>query len=158
MLIKTEVPAGAPFRYLIAVLNRRATAISNVTLDLALPSGTTFISNASSPAGCATAFPCALGPMQAGEVLLVVTTVQAPVNAASPFVATATLTPSTLVGNSDNLVASSSQTVATGGDLQLTVSGPTPVTAGNTATVTTTLTNLGPGDAAEVVINGTLSG
>jgi len=157
-LLDPEVPAGAPFRYLIAVLNRRATAISNVTLDLALPSGTTFISNASSPAGCATAFPCALGPMQAGEVLLVVTTVQAPVNAASPFVATATLTPSTLVGNSDNLVASSSQTVATGGDLQLTVRGPTPVTAGNTATVTTTLTNLGPGDAAEVVINGTLSG
>jgi uncharacterized protein (TIGR03382 family) len=156
-LLDPEVPAGAQFSYLIAVLNRRSTSITGVTLDLALPAGTTFISNVSSPAGCATAFPCALGPMQAGEVLLVVTTVQAPLTAASPFVATATLTPSSSDG-SDNLTASSTQTVASGGDVRVTVTGPSPVTTGEPAVLTTTVTNAGPGDAASVVVTGTVAG
>jgi uncharacterized protein (TIGR03382 family) len=58
----------------------------------------------------------------------------------------------------DNLTASSSQAVASGGDVQVTVSGPTTLTAGSSAVVTTTVTNAGPGDAASVVVNGTVSG
>jgi MYXO-CTERM domain-containing protein/uncharacterized repeat protein (TIGR01451 family) len=156
-LLDPDVPVGGQFSYLIAVLNRRSTPIDNVTVDLALPAGTTFISNASSPAGCATAFPCALGTMQAGEVELIVTTLQAPLNATSPFVATATLTPSSANAN-DNLTASSTQTVATGGDVQVTVTGPATLTAGTTATITTAVTNNGPGDAAGVTLAGTVAG
>ncbi len=156
-LLDPEVPAGGQFRYLIAVLNRRSTSIDNVSLDLTLPAGTTFVSNVSSPAGCATAFPCALGTLPAGSVELIVTTVQAAVNAPNPFVATATLTPSSADAN-DNLTASSSQTVATGGDVQVTVTGPATLAAGAAATVTTTVTNNGPGDAAGVVVAGTVAG
>jgi MYXO-CTERM domain-containing protein/uncharacterized repeat protein (TIGR01451 family) len=156
-LLDPDVPVGGQFSYLIAVLNRRPTAIDNVTLDLALPAGTTFISNVSSPAGCVTAFPCTLGAMPAGGVELIVTTLQAPLNATSPFIATATLTPSS-ANASDNLTASSTQTVATGGDVQVTVTGPATLTAGTTVTITTTVTNNGPGDAAGVTLAGTISG
>ncbi|MGO9830310.1 MAG: PA domain-containing protein [Myxococcaceae bacterium] len=174
-LLDPEVPAGAQFSYVTAIINRRPTTIDNVTLDLALPSGTTFISNVSSvwpssPGGCTTAFPCALGALQPGQVVLVVTTVQAAATATSPFVTTATLTPSSNGGTCveseyntapipcDSLTATSSQTVATGGDLQVSVVGPSSLVPGSTATVTTTITNAGPGDAAGVVLNGTVSG
>jgi uncharacterized repeat protein (TIGR01451 family)/MYXO-CTERM domain-containing protein len=156
-LLDPEVPAGAQFSYLTAILNRRGTPITDVVLDLALPTGTTFVSNTSSPAGCTGAFPCDLGAMQAGEVLLVITTVQASATAASPFVATATLTPSSADG-ADNLTASSTQTTASGGDVQVTVTGPASVSPGVPATLTTTLTNQGPGDAAGIVLTGTVSG
>ena len=119
-LLDPEVPAGGQFSYVIAILNRRPTAIDDVTLDLALPAGTTFISNISSvwpqpssPAGCTTAFPCDLGGLQPGQVVLVVTTVQAAPAATSPFVATATLTPSSS-STADNLTATSIQTVDAG--------------------------------------------
>jgi MYXO-CTERM domain-containing protein len=157
-MLDPEVPAGAPFRYLIALVNRRTTAIDNVSLNLSVPQGTTFIANASSPAGCETAFPCNIGTMAAGQVMLVMATVQAPTNASSPFVATATVTIPGGAQAGDNLTASASQTVASGGDLAVTVTGTTPVVAGQNATVTTILTNNGPGDAAEVVLNGVLSG
>lgn len=156
-LLDPEVPAGAQFSYLIAVLNRRSTPIDNVTVNLALPSGTTFVSNVSSPAGCETAFPCNVGPMQPREVLLIVATVQASTTATSPFLVSATATPSSSDPN-DNLTATSSQTVATGGDLQLTLTGPSTVTAGTTVTLTTKVTNAGPGDAAGVMVNSNLTG
>jgi MYXO-CTERM domain-containing protein len=155
-LLDQEVPAGAQFPYLIAVINRRPTSIANVQVDLALPPGTTLVSTVSSPAGCL-GFPCSVGTMQAGEVLLIVATVQAPLNATAPFVATATLTPSSS-DSSDNLTATSTQAVASGGDVQVTVTGPTTLTAGSSATLTTTVTNAGPGDAASVAVNGTITG
>jgi uncharacterized protein (TIGR03382 family) len=151
------VPAGTQLSYLIAVINRRPTPVGDVTLNLATPGGTTFISNASSPAGCATAFPCDLGEMQSGEVRLVVTTVQAATSATSPFAVTATLTPSSASAN-DSLTATSTQTVASGGDVQVTVSGPSTAPPGTTVKITTTLTNAGPGDAAGVLLNGMVTG
>ena len=51
-------------------------------------------------------------------MVLIVATVQAPVNAPNPFVATATLTPSSSYAG-DNLTAASSQAVASGGDVQV---------------------------------------
>jgi uncharacterized protein (TIGR03382 family) len=155
-LLDPEVPAGAQYPYLIAVINRRPTSIDNVQVDLALPSGTTLVSSVSSPAGC-TGFPCNLGTLQAGAVVLIVATVQAPLTAPDPFIATATLTPSSSYAG-DNLTAASSQAVASGGDVQVKVTGPTTLTPGNTAVITTTVTNAGPGDAASVVVNGTISG
>jgi MYXO-CTERM domain-containing protein len=155
-LLDPEVPAGAQFPYLIAVINRRPTSISNVQVDLALPSGTTLVSAVSSPAGC-TGFPCSLGTVAEGQVVLIVATVQAPVNSPNPFIATATLTPASSYAG-DNLTATSSQAVASGGDVQVTVTGPTTLAAGSSAVITTTVTNAGPGDAASVVVNGTVSG
>ena len=156
-LLDPEVPAGAQFPYLIAILNRRPTSIANVQVNLALPPGTTLVSSASSPAVCTTGFPCNVGTMQSGEVLLIVATVQAPLNATAPFVATATLTPSSS-GPNDSLTSTSTQTVASGGDVQVTVTGPSTLTPGATAIITTKVTNAGPGDAAAVVVNGSVTG
>ncbi len=128
-----------------------------MSLDLTLPTGATFTSNVSSPAACATAFPCTFGPMQPGDVVLVVTTIQVSATPANPFTVTATLTPSSS-SVSDNLTSTSTQTVATGGDLQVSVTGPSPVSTGTTVVRTTTITNAGPGEAAGVSLNGTLSG
>jgi MYXO-CTERM domain-containing protein len=155
-LLDPEVPAGAQFPYLVAIINRRPTSIASVQANLALPAGTSLVSIASSPSGC-TSFPCNIGAMEAGEVFLIVATVQAPLTAAAPFIATATLTPSSSDPN-DNLTATSTQTVATGGDVQVTVTGPSTLTPGASATLVTTVTNAGPGDAASVVVNGTLTG
>jgi uncharacterized repeat protein (TIGR01451 family) len=156
-LLDPGVPAGGQAQYLIAVMNRRTTPIDNVQVNLALPSGTTFVSNASSPAGCESAFPCNLQNVPARGVVLIVATVQIPNAAVAPFVATVTLTPSSSDAN-DSLSARSSQTVAVGGDIQVTVSPPSSLAPGTAATFTTTVTNLGPGDAAGVLLNGVVSG
>ena len=156
-LLDPSVPAGGQAQYLIAIMNRRATPIDTVQVNLAFPSGATFVSNASSPAGCETAFPCNLQNVPARSVVLIVATVQIADAAVSPFVANVTLTPSSS-DPGDSLTASSSQTVAAGGDLQVTVSGPSSLAAGTTVTLTTTVTNLGPGDSAGVVLNGVVSG
>jgi uncharacterized protein (TIGR03382 family)/uncharacterized repeat protein (TIGR01451 family) len=156
-LLDPSVPAGGQVQYLIAIMNRRATPIDSVGVNLALPSGTTFVSNASSPAGCETAFPCTLPSVPGRSVVLIVTTVQAPDAAADPFDATVTLTPSSS-DPGDSLTSTISSPVAGGGDLQVTVSGPSSLTAGGTATLTTTITNLGPGDAAGVMLNGVIGG
>jgi uncharacterized protein (TIGR03382 family) len=156
-LLDPQVPAGAEFPYLIAVINRRPTSIADVQVNLSLPAGATLLSTASSPVGCSTGFPCNVGTMQAGEVLLIVATVHAPLNATAPFIATATVTPSSS-GANDSLTSTSTQTVASGGDLQVTVTGPATLTPGAAATITTKVTNAGPGDAAAVVVNGSVTG
>jgi MYXO-CTERM domain-containing protein len=147
-----NVPAGGEARFLIAIVNRRQTAIDSVSLNLQSPSGTTLVSN---QGACTTAFPCALGTLPPGAVLLMVTTLRAAASAADPFTVTATLSPATVFAG-DNLTATTTPPVATGGDLQVSVSGPTQLVANATASFKTTVTNAGPGTAAGVSLGGQL--
>jgi hypothetical protein len=91
---------GAQGTYLVAVLNRRPTPVSGVQLSLKLPAGATFVSTQ----GSCQAMPCDLGTLDAGAVLPVVVTVQAPSPTVFPFVVTAQLSASATDG-SDNLSA-----------------------------------------------------
>ncbi len=91
---------GAQATYLIAVLNRRTTAVDGVTLNLSLPAGAALVSAAG---GC-TAIPCTLGTVAAGEVRPVVVTVQPAKPTVFPFAVSAILSaPGT--GSDDNLEA-----------------------------------------------------
>ncbi len=155
-LLEPLVVAGNTSSYVIAVINRRPTAINSVTLALTPPSSSNVVSTVSGPAGCS-GFPCTFGPMQAGDVVIVVTTLQVAATASGPFPVSVTLTPSS-PSAADSLTATTTQTVATGGDVKVSVTGPSAVIPGSTATLVTTVTNAGPGTATGVVLNGAVSG
>jgi len=150
--LEPEVPVGNDAHYIVAVFNRRATAIGSVSLDLTLPAGTTVVS----AQGPCSGFPCALGPMDSGEVLLVVATLRAAAGAPDPFPVTATATPSS-ADPADNPSATVSSPLASGGDLQVTLTAPAQLTAGTTATFNATVTNAGPGLATGVTVTRTLA-
>jgi MYXO-CTERM domain-containing protein len=154
-LLEPLVVAGNQSSYVMAIINRRPTAINSVTLALTPPSSSTVVSTVSSPAGCS-GFPCTFGPMQPGDVVIVVTTLQVAATASGPFPVSVTLTPSS-PSAADSLTATTSQTVATGGDVKVSVTGPSAVIPGSTATLVTTVTNAGPGTATGVVLNGAVS-
>jgi uncharacterized repeat protein (TIGR01451 family)/uncharacterized protein (TIGR03382 family) len=146
--LEPTVPVGGDARYIIAVLNRRSTAISGVSLDLSLPAGTTVVS----AQGACSALPCSLGALDQGAVKLVVATVRLPASPPDPFAVTATVTPSS-ADAADNLTATTTSPVASGGDLQVTVAAPSQIAAGAGATFTVTLTNAGPGTATGVTVS-----
>jgi hypothetical protein len=145
-----NVPAGGEASFLVAIINRRTTAVDNVSLNLVAPAGTTLVSN---QGACTGVFPCALGTLQSGELRLLVTTLRAAATAADPFTVTVTLTPAT-TGADDNLTATATPPVALGGDLQVKVTAPTTLVAGSIATFTTTVTNAGPSTATDVALAG----
>jgi MYXO-CTERM domain-containing protein len=144
------VPAGGESTYIIAVVNRRTTGIAGAALDLTFPPGATVVS---SQGACTGTFPCTLGAMASGDIQLVVTRLRAPAGASGTFPVTATLTPST-TDAADNLTATSTEPVATGGDVQVSVTAPAGLTPGAPASFKVTVTNAGPGDAADVRVTG----
>lgn len=73
--------------YLLTLLNRRGAAANDVRLDLTLPSGASVVSTAGA---CDAGFPCTLGQVAPGAVLLSVVTVHVPSPAPDPFQVTAT--------------------------------------------------------------------
>ena len=73
--------------YLLTLVNRRTEAANDVTLDLSLPAGATVVSTAGA---CAQGFPCSLGVVAPGAVLLTVVTLQVGSPAPDPFVVSAT--------------------------------------------------------------------
>lgn len=83
-----EIYPNQSASYLLTLVNRRGVTANDVTLNLALPEGTTVVST---NGACTTgAFPCSLGPVLPGAILLTVVTVQVPSRAPNPFVVTAT--------------------------------------------------------------------
>lgn len=74
--------------YLLTVVNHRPLAATDVTLDLALPAGATVLGTSGA---CATGtFPCSLGTVAPGAILLTVVTLHVPLAPPNPFVVTAT--------------------------------------------------------------------
>ncbi|MGO8968697.1 MAG: PA domain-containing protein [Myxococcaceae bacterium] len=87
--LEQQVYPGQDAIYLLTLINRRQTAASNVSLSLELPAGVSVVSTAGAcPTG---AFPCSLGTVSAGAVLLTLVTLHVPAGAASPFIVTASV-------------------------------------------------------------------
>ncbi len=78
--------------YLLTVVNRRPVAANDVTLNLSLPEGSSVLSVTGACA--AGAFPCSLGAVAPGAVLLSVVTLQVPSRPPARFTVTATASPS----------------------------------------------------------------
>jgi uncharacterized repeat protein (TIGR01451 family) len=77
--------------YFVTLVNRRTVAADNVTLELALPAGATVQSTSGA---CAQGFPCNLGQVAPGAVLLSVVTLHVPSPAPNPFAVSAIASPS----------------------------------------------------------------
>ena len=73
--------------YLLTLVNRRTVAANDVTLDFTLPAGSTVLSTTGA---CTQGFPCSLGVVAPGAMLLSVVTVHVPSPAANPFLVSAT--------------------------------------------------------------------
>jgi hypothetical protein len=74
--------------YLLTLVNHRSEAATDVSLDLALPAGATVLGTSGA---CATgSFPCSLGTVAPGAILLTVVTLHVPSAPPNPFVVTAT--------------------------------------------------------------------
>jgi PA domain/Domain of unknown function DUF11 len=80
--------------YLLTLINRRTVAANDVTLDIVLPPGSSVVSTAGA---CAQGFPCSLGTVAPGAVLLSVVTLQVAGSSPDPF----TVTASASVSNPD---------------------------------------------------------
>ncbi len=78
--------------YLLTVVNRRPTAAQDVTLTLTLPEETSVLSVAGACA--AGGFPCSLGTVSPGAILLTVVTLGVPSHPPARFTVTATASPS----------------------------------------------------------------
>ena len=147
-----KIIPGENASYTITVRNSGPSIALAVQLaDLGVP-GLTLVSVAGG--GC-TALPCAIGAMAAGEERIVRVTyrVPFPYTLADPIANTASVSSSTFDPN----LANNGVTVGTAldgrADVQIEKTGPTSVTAGQTATFTLVVSNLGPATAGGVVVN-----
>ena len=150
--LEVPVTQGGEAKYLVVVINRRTTAIASVNVALTGPGSTSVLSFAG---GC-TANPCVLTSMRPGATELIIATVKAGAGLTGDFAVTATVTPSTADAE-DNLSDTTSQPIASGGDLKIAVVGPQKLEPEKDAIFVTTVTNSGPSTATEVTAQVTLT-
>ncbi len=99
-----QVYPNADSTYLVTLVNRRPTAATEVNLSLALPPGVSVVSSAG--ACPSAAFPCALGTLAPGALLLTVVTLHVPTGAPHPFRVQATV--SATATSADDVLTSTS--------------------------------------------------
>ncbi len=149
--LEAPLTSGQDSEYLVAIINRRATTIDSVGLEITGPGATTVTSYRG---GCTSA-PCSLGLMRAGDTVFVVVTVKPGPGLSGDFVVQAKLTPSSADAE-DNLVYTATTPIASGGDLKVTVIPPAKLEPGVDAVFTTKIVNDGPSTATEVAATVTL--
>ncbi len=158
-LVKTATPnpavPGQSLTYLLTVANAGPSDAQAVVVTDTLPAGFTASSISSSQGSC-TALPCTLGTVPAGgnATITIVGTVAATVT--TSLVNLAGVTSSTADPNSTNNAASLTTPVSPAADLALALASTPTAIGGQTATVTATVTNLGPSAASGTVVTITL--
>jgi uncharacterized repeat protein (TIGR01451 family) len=154
----TTVVRGGNAVYTIVVSNGGPDAVPEVSVADATPPGLTFVSNAG---GCATAFPCAVGPLAVGASRTITSTFGVPAgySGASPVTNTAAVVASVLDPDPGNDSAGTQATVVDGADLSITKTGPPFAVRGADLAYTIVVTNAGPAAADLVeVADGTPAG
>ena len=147
------VAAGNNVVYTVVVTNAGPSDTDQVNVSDPTPTGLTFVSNSGA---CATAYPCALGTVPAGQSRTITTTYAVPVGYTTPdpIVNTASVTS----GLFDPSPANNSATAATAlvvpvADLAITKTDGSPIAVPGTAvTYTITASNLGPSDVVGAVV------
>ncbi|RME84737.1 MAG: DUF11 domain-containing protein, partial [Caldilineae bacterium] len=143
---------GENLSYTILVTNTGPSDADNVTISDTLPSGFTSVLIVSSQGGC-TGLPCNLGTIPAGQNASLTIHGQVSSGATTSLQNTAAVTSTTPgSGDSDTIVTP----LAGSADLALVKTATATVRAGQTITYTLTVYNLGPSDAAGVLITDTL--
>lgn len=144
--LEAPLTEGSEAKYLVAVINRRTTPIDSVTLSVAGPGSSSVLSYE----GDCTGATCALGLMRSGDTMLIIATLKVGAGLTGPFDVTATLAPSSPDAE-DNLSDTTSQEIASGGDLVVKVAPPDALVPESDAVFTTTVVNTGPSAATEVM-------
>ena len=146
------VAVGNDVAYTITVTNRGLTEASGVQLDLPLPKGLAFVSNAGD---CATAFPCALGALAPAASAVVTATYTVPLFYGGfdpirpqPSVTSTSVDP---VSANDTATTATTVTGATRADLAVGLAAPRYAQRGQPLVYQTTVSNEGPIDAQDVI-------
>jgi uncharacterized repeat protein (TIGR01451 family) len=142
---------GSTIAYTITVTNNGPSDATAVSVTDATPANTTFVSNSGA---CASAFPCSLGTITAGQSKTMISTFTVdPSFTGSSIANSATVSSATSDPNAGNNTATAITSFGSSADLAITKSGPTAATTGSTVTYTLTITNTGPGAAANVSVS-----
>jgi uncharacterized repeat protein (TIGR01451 family) len=143
---------GQNLSYTITVTNSGALAAANTFVNDPTPPGLTFVSNSGA---CIGPYPCALGTVTAGSPKVITTTYSVPANYAGTSITnTATVSTSSPESNGSNNAATVITPVATGAlaDLVISKSGPAQGSPDELVDFVVTVSNNGPGTAANVVV------
>ena len=144
---------GANLEYSVVVTNRGPSDAPSVTVTDPTPTGLTFVSNSGA---CTTAFPCALGPIPAGQSRTITTTFLVPSSytGPDPIVNTATVTGTAIDPDLTNNAATT--TTAIGSlftiNVEITKAAPPSVTPGTNLVYAITATNGGTLDVTDVTV------
>ncbi|HEX8410357.1 MAG TPA: hypothetical protein VF883_15945 [Thermoanaerobaculia bacterium] len=157
-----EAAAGTNVTYTVTLTNLGPDAASTVLLTDPIPAGMTFVSATNDggfscstpPAGDGGTINCTAASLAASGVVTFTFVLQLPVDAPAGtiFQNSATGSAQTPDGTVGNNTGSTSLAVAGETDLLVQKSGPAEAAAGSNVTYTVTLTNLGPNDAAGVLL------
>ena len=145
---------GQDLNYTILVTNTGPSDAQNVTVTDTLPASYTLALVTSSQGGCASV-PCTLGTIVAGGNATMW------INGKVAAGATGSVTNTVTVTEHDarsEVVFTVTTSLTTGADLVLVKTGTPTANPGDTVAYTVTVRNLGPSDAANVIITDTLPG
>ncbi len=144
---------GANLDYAIVVTNHGPSDVPDATVADPTPAGLTFISNIGA---CATAYPCALGPIPAGQSRMITTTFLVPSGYTGPDPVVNTATVSSTAADPDLTNNSAIATTAIGPlftvNVDISKAGPASVTPGNDLVYAITVSNTGTLDATDVTV------
>ncbi|GEM_PF-702097 len=149
--------AGNNVTYTLSVTNNGPSDAQNVLVTDTLPAGETFVS-ASEGSGAGTSYVDLVGAFAAGaaRTITLVATISPTVANGTIETDTATVASTTSDSNAANNTATFNTTVNTSADLAVTKTGPATAFAGQNVTYTLSVTNNGPSDAQNVMVNDTL--
>jgi uncharacterized repeat protein (TIGR01451 family) len=159
-----QIAAGSTITYTIDAFNAGPSDAQAVTLTDVLPVGLSLISftavntnpDTFAPSGAATVFATTMGAGHT-DVFQVVAKAAPGLAVGTTITNTATILSATTPDpNLSNNTSVSTAAVVTAADLAIVKGGPATVTAGTTLTYTLTVMNLGPSDAASVVVKDAL--
>ena len=144
---------GANLDYTIVVTNHGPSDAPDATVADPTPAGLTFISNTGA---CTTAFPCALGPIPAGQSRMITTTFLVPSGYTGPDPVVNTATVSSTAADPDLTNNSAIATTAIGPlftiNVDISKAGPASVTPGHDLVYAITVSNTGTLDATDVTV------
>jgi uncharacterized repeat protein (TIGR01451 family) len=146
-----SVARGGSVVYTVTITNSGPSDADSVQVADPTPAGLTFDFNSGD---CATAYPCALGTLAAGETRVIGTqyTVPSDYSGPSPFTNTATASSATTDPVPANNASSAQTTLRGVADLSITKAGPSFATRAADLTYTIVVTNDGPEAATSVEV------
>ena len=149
-----SVNAGQNIVYTVTVTNNGPTAATGTVVSDPTPVGVAFISNSG---GCTTPYPCNIGTINAGQSVVITSTYNVPTTFSGGSVAN-TATVSSAVNDpnlTDNSATATTTVIAAPGnaDVSVTKTGPASVSPGQNISYTITVTNSGPGSAANTFVD-----